>query len=164
MIKKHTNLDYDYTVNIRVGENVTIHRTALIGEGLFIYDNVCISKHVEISYGVYIGKDSKIGEGSKIGSDVEIGVGVKISPGINLISELIIPDNTIIKKTPLQIQGSLNPIVAFDSGIVAIGCKDLHIDEWLEKYEMIGKVQGYSAEQIREYGSYLHFMKIMLRK
>jgi hypothetical protein len=59
------------------------------------------------------------------------------------------------------IHGSRNVIVAID-GDVRIGCERHVIAEWLEQFEAIGQKQGYTPEQIAEYGLHLRHIAAVL--
>ena len=38
---------------------------------------------------------------------------------------------------------------------LSIGCHNYSIDKWLEKFEIVGKKEGYSDVQIQEYKKYI---------
>lgn len=45
--------------------------------------------------------------------------------------------------------------------VVLVGCEKRSLDEWLEKYEEIGRTYRYTDEEIEEYGRYLRLVKEM---
>ena len=47
------------------------------------------------------------------------------------------------------------------SVVVQIGCQKMSLDEWVEKAEEIGKLEGYSDKEIREYQIALRALKEM---
>jgi hypothetical protein len=62
--------------------------------------------------------------------------------------------------SPLYIQGSNHSICTPNKqGDVKIGCHTHHIDWWLENFGKVGQREGYSEEQIREYGLHLYHVK-----
>ena len=61
--------------------------------------------------------------------------------------------------SPLQIQGSKHYFNVCDVGKIRIGCILKSIDEWERDFEQVGKKQGYTEEQIREYGLYIQLAK-----
>ena len=63
------------------------------------------------------------------------------------------------EKSPLQIQGTRHFVNFCAKGILKIGCHELKIDVWLKKFKTIGKENGYTEEQIKEYGLYIELAK-----
>jgi len=45
---------------------------------------------------------------------------------------------------------------------VRIGCKGMSLDDWLLNYQEVGKIEGYTEEEIRRYGVQLKALKEMI--
>ncbi len=45
-------------------------------------------------------------------------------------------------------------------GYIKIGCKGMMLDEWLDRYEEIGKEEGYTNQEITMYGHWLKGLKL----
>jgi hypothetical protein len=58
------------------------------------------------------------------------------------------------KQRVIRIQGSRHEINAIN-GDVRVGCVRMPITEWLERYKTVGRAQGYTDEQVIEYGLHL---------
>jgi len=58
-------------------------------------------------------------------------------------------------KSPLQIQGTRHFINECKKGNLKIGCFDLPIKEWKERYMKIGKENEYTDKEIKEYKLYI---------
>ena len=56
------------------------------------------------------------------------------------------------EQSPLYIQGTRHPITNSKYGELTIGCHDHPFKYWLKHYKAIGKENGYTKEQIKEYG------------
>jgi hypothetical protein len=65
------------------------------------------------------------------------------------------------KQRVVTIQGSRNQIVAIDDDI-QIGCYRKTSAEWMAYYEEVGAAEGYSPEQIAEYGEHLRHIERIL--
>jgi hypothetical protein len=65
---------------------------------------------------------------------------------------------------PLQIQGSRHFVNIPDGENIQIGCKCGSVDWWLENYEQIGKSEGYTQEQIKEYKRYIDLAAEMIKE
>ena len=59
------------------------------------------------------------------------------------------------EKSTLQIQGTFNFLNVYKKGFLKIGCKEFSLEFWKENFEKIGKENGYTDEQIIEYGLYI---------
>ena len=66
--------------------------------------------------------------------------------------------------SPLYLQGSKYSVCRCSKSNVMIGCEDHSIDEWLSRYSEIGRDNGYSEEEIEEYGLYLELFSEIIEK
>ena len=65
------------------------------------------------------------------------------------------------KTSPLYIQGSKHALTNCAYGQIIIGCQVHSFSEWKKLYKKIGKENGYTAEQIKEYGLHIaHIAKV----
>lgn len=71
--------------------------------------------------------------------------------------EATIGDGASIGKT-IFITGSRNPVNYYGLDVIHIGCIRKTIAEWQEQYREVGREDGYSYEQIREYGAYIQMI------
>ena len=56
-------------------------------------------------------------------------------------------------ETPLFIQGTKHGVSNSSYGKLSIGCVTLTFAEWKKQYRAIGKREGYTEKQIKEYGA-----------
>ena len=54
--------------------------------------------------------------------------------------------------SPLQIQGTKHFVTTCTHTHISIGCQKFTVSEWQGSYQQIGKQQGYTPDQIAEYG------------
>ena len=94
---------------------------------------------------ITIGDGASIGDGARIGDRASIGY------------EATIGDGASIGKT-IFITGSRNPVNYYGLDVIHIGCIRKTIAEWQEQYREVGREDGYSYEQIREYGAYIQMI------
>jgi len=57
--------------------------------------------------------------------------------------------------SPLYIQGSRHPLTTSSLTTLTIGCTTRTMLEWEAQYKEIGTENGYTPEQIEEYGQYI---------
>ena len=60
-------------------------------------------------------------------------------------------------ETPLFIQGTRHGISNSKHGYLSIGCVTLTFAEWKKQFRAIGKREGYTAAQIKEYGLHIAY-------
>ena len=93
---------------------------------------------IVIRAGAVIGERAVIIAGAVIGERAEIGAG----------AEPII----------ISINGSGHFVSYWGQDRIDIGCNKDSIKKWLDKYVEIGKNNGYSDQQIEEYGKYINLI------
>ena len=69
-------------------------------------------------------------------------------------ADLSSADLSYAKQKIILITGSRHSIYAID-GDIRIGCQRQSLEDWLKNYKDVGEKEGYTSEQIREYGLYL---------
>ena len=111
-------------------------RNISIGDRASIGDGASIGDRASIGYGASIGYDASIGYGASIGDRASIGDGVKLIKCIYIV-------------------GSKHSLTYTGKRTLSIGCHNYPIDRWLDSFEIIGKKEGYSNDQIKEYGEYI---------
>jgi hypothetical protein len=57
--------------------------------------------------------------------------------------------------SPLYIQGTRHSLTFCKFGWLQIGCHGKLVTWWLENYKEVGVKEGYTPEQIEEYGQYI---------
>jgi hypothetical protein len=90
--------------------------------------------------GVTLGDGVTLGNYVTLGNDVKLGYGVKLG------------------FTPLAVQGSRHLAGIYEPGFLQIGCHKHPIAQWLSHGESIGKVEGYTPEQVEEYRKIIDFL------
>ena len=83
-----------------------------------------------------------------IGDDAVIGSGAVIGDGAVIVRSIFIT-------------GTRHLVNWYSTEILHIGCHKKEIDWWLENYETIGKKEGYTEDQIKEYYGYIMICKQM---
>ena len=60
---------------------------------------------------------------------------------------------------PIQVGGSRDWLITTQTGELKIGCHVHSFEYWLEHYKAIGRKEGYTTEQIEEYGLHIAHMQ-----
>ena len=79
--------------------------------------------------------------------------------GANLAGAYLIGANLAgaygITPRVLQILGTRHALIVRDYGRISIGCHTRTVEEWEATYKLVGEDEGYSAEQVAEYGEHI---------
>ena len=104
----------------------------VLGDGWvsFQYTNISELEEEFAQRGIEVGNYCKLGDGCKLGN------GCKVPKS-------------------LFISASQHSVSYWGYDAIQIGCKKYTISEWQKHFREIGKAEGYSEEQIDEYGSYI---------
>ena len=106
---------------------------------------------------ITIGNGARIGDRARIGDGASIGDRARIGNEASIGNEARIGYRASIGKT-IFITGSRNPVNYYGLDVIHIGCIRKTIAEWQEQYREVGREDGYSYEQIREYGAYIQMI------
>lgn len=91
---------------------------------------------IEVGYGCELSDGCKLGDGCELGNYCKLGDGCKVPKS-------------------LFISASQHSVSYWGYDAIQIGYKKYTISEWQKHFREIGKAEGYSEEQIDEYGFYI---------
>ena len=127
---------------ITIGDRASIGNRASIGDGASIGNGASIGYRASIGYGASIGDGASIGYGASIGDEASIG------------NEASIGDEASIVKS-IYITGSQHTVNWYGTGEIHIGCYKKSISTWKRVYKEVGKDNGYTKDEIKEYYGYI---------
>lgn len=102
----------------------------------FQYTNISELEEEFAQRGIEVGNGCKLGDYCKLGECCELGYGCKVPKS-------------------LFISASQHSVSYWGYDAIQIGCKKHTISERQKHFREIGKAEGYSEEQIDEYGFYI---------
>ena len=116
----------------------------VLGEGWasFQYTNISELEEEFAQRGIEVGNGCELGDGCKLGNYCKLGNGCELGNGCKVPKSLFI-------------SASQHSVSYWGYDAIQIGCKKHTISEWQKHFREIGKAEGYSEEQIDEYGSYI---------
>ena len=119
-----------------------------IGWAAFQYTNISELEEEFAQRGIEVGDGCELGNYCKLGDDCELGNYCRLGNGCELGNDCKVPKS-------LFISASQHSVSYWGYDAIQIGCKKHTISEWQKHFREIGKAEGYSEEQIDEYGSYI---------
>ena len=116
----------------------------VLGEGWvsFQYTNISELEEEFAQRGIEVGDGCKLGECCELGDGCELGNVCKLGNGCKVPKSLFI-------------SASQHSVSYWGYDAIQVGCKKYTISEWQKHFREIGKAEGYSEEQINEYGFYI---------
>ncbi len=117
-----------------------VYRTATVAPSAYLHP-------ISVVYGAW----ANIGDGAQIGVEAQIGAWANIGAWAKWLTN------------PPQIQGSRHIVTLYSLSQIAIGCHVHDISEWQDKFEAIGRKEGYSKEHIEEYGLHIAHMAALAK-
>ena len=98
--------------------------------------------------GIEVGDGCELGNYCKLGKYCELGDGCELGECCELGYYCKVPKS-------LFISASQHSVSYWGYDAIQIGCKKHTVSEWQKHFREIGKAEGYSEEQIDEYGFYI---------
>ena len=124
------------------------HRTAKVDVSAYLGENAQIFGNAQISGNAWIFGDAQISGDAQIFGDAQISGDAWIS-------------GNAWDQSPLYIQGTRHALSHCSRGHIQIGCHQLTIEEWQKRYKAIGRTEGYTPKQIKEYGAYIELFALI---
>ena len=120
----------------------------------FQYTNISELEEELSKRKIIIGDGCELGNGCKLGECCELGYCCKLGNYCKLGNCCKLGNGCKVPKS-LFISASQHSVSYWGYDAIQIGCKKYTISEWQKHFREIGKAEGYSEEQINEYGFYI---------
>ncbi len=140
-----------------VANTATVEETAYIGPDARIYGYARISGNAWVFGNARIYGYARISGNSRIYGTTRVYGNALVSGNARVCGGAW-------KTSPLYIQGSQHAITNCDFGQLSIGCITHSFSEWKKLYKSIGKENGYTPAQIKEYGQLIALATKMGKK
>ena len=115
-----------------VANTATVSETAYVGPNAWVSGNARVSDNARVYDNARVSGDAWVSGGAWVSGDAW-------------------------ETSPLYIQGSKHALTNSAYGFLNIGCIKLSFSEWKKQYKKVGKAQGYTPAQIKEYGLLIAF-------
>ena len=120
----------------------------------FQYTNISELEEEFAQRGIEVGYGCELSDGCKLGNCCELGNGCKLGEYCELGYCCKLGNGCKVPKS-LFISASQHSVSYWGYDAIQIGYKKYTISEWQKHFREIGKAEGYSEEQIDEYGFYI---------
>ena len=152
-IEKESNLSGDAWVY----GNAMVYGNALVYGNAMVSGNARVSGYAMVYGNAEVYGNAGVSGNARVSGDAEV-YGYALVYGDAMVSGNagVYGDADVSgdawDKTPPLFHGTKHSISESKKGFLKIGCMELSFSEWKKKYKEIGKKQGYSENEIEEYG------------
>ena len=136
-IEKESNLS-QYG-NAWIYGNARVYGNACVSDDARVFDDARVSGNAWIYGDAWIYGNARVSDDARVYGNARVFIGLWRSDDI----------------IELQIKGSMHEVNSPDGRLIRIGCQEHSPKHWLSHFEVIGKKNGYSCEQIKEYKMYI---------
>ena len=178
-IKKEENLSQNGNCwvfnNARVYSNARVSGNAQVYGDAQVYSDAQVSGNAQISGEAWVFGDARVFNNAQVYSDAKVSGGAWVYSNARVYSDAQVYGNAQIFgnarifgnvqvsggkwiKAPLMIYGSQHVICHSSPRKITIGCISKTFDKWLKDYIEVGKKNGYSESEIKEYKRYIDFI------
>ena len=133
--------------NARIYGDNLVYGNAEIYDDASIFGNAIICDNAKVFGKAWIFGNATIKDDARISGDARIHGKAKVSG--------------TFETTPLQIQGTKGFFNISKKDEIDIGCYVHSIDYWLENYEDLTRLAGYTESQVKEYKAYIDLAKLL---
>ena len=98
--------------------------------------------HQHENGGGWIYKNAKVDSSARVSGDARVSGNAYVSGDAWEVS-------------PLYIQGTKHSVTLSSFTTISIGCRDYDFSYWKKYYKAIGKLEGYTTKQTKEYFEYI---------
>ena len=109
------------------------------------------------STSAFVGRNAQVYDYARVHGDACVYGDAKVSDNARVYGNAQLSGDAWVLN-PLTIPGSAHSVSLVSYTQIAIGCKIHDFAYWLKNYETVGKENGYTPEQIKEYGEILNYL------
>ena len=117
----------------------------LVADTAYVDSSVFVEENAQVSGNARVSGDAQVFGNAWVFGNAPVSGNAQVSGSARVFGDAW-------KQSPLYIQGTRHPITNSKYGELTIGCHDHPFKYWLKHYKAIGKANGYTKEQIKEYG------------
>ena len=130
--------------------------------GGWVANTVTIDDSVYVAPNAWVSGDARVYGNARVSGDAWVSGNAQVSGNARVSGNAWVYGNAQVfgdawVETPLFIQGTRHGISNSKHGYLSIGCVTLTFAEWKKQFRAIGKREGYTTAQIKEYGLHIAY-------
>ena len=119
-----------------------------------------VENTARVDESAYVGEDARVHGSAQVHGNAQVRGSARVCGNAQVHGNALVygsaqvcGDIWIIN--PLHIHGTRHTVTTCKYGFLQIGCYSESIKWWKKHYKAVGRMEGYSKEQIAEYGLYI---------
>ena len=128
-----------------VANTATVYASAFVGRDARVFDNAWVFGDALVSSNALVSGNARVSGNAQVSGDARVSGDAQLSGNAWVLN-------------PLTITGSAHPVSLVSYTQIAVGCEIHDFAYWLKNYKTVGKENGYTPEQIKEYGEILNYL------
>ena len=152
-----------------VANTANVEATAFVGCDARVSGDAQVSGYARVSGDAGVFGNARVFDGARVFDDARVSGNAQVSGYAWMTGNARVTGNAQVygaawvtdnawEMSPLYIQGTKHSVTNCAHGSIAIGCLVHTFAEWKAKYKAIGKAEGYTAAQIKEYGHHIAYV------
>jgi hypothetical protein len=147
-----------------IANTAKVEKTVYVGPNAQVYGYARVSGYAQV-YGdaqVYgyarVSGDAQVYGYARVSGDARVSGNARVYGDAQVYGYARVSGDARVsggawEQSPLYIQGSRHSVTNTSHGKLSIGCITLTFKEWKKQFRAIGKREGYTPAQIKEYGA-----------
>ena len=155
--KQHENGGGWVYKTAKVDSSVYLHPTSIVYGNAQVYGNARVSGDARVYGNARVSGDAQVYGNAQVSGNARVSGDAQVSGNARVSGDARVYGDAW-ESSPLYIHGTRHALTLCSHNQIAAGCHVHSIAEWLKRYKVIGRSEGYSKNQIEEYGVYLNLL------
>ena len=133
-----------------------VANTAIVEESVYVAPTAQVSDNARVYGNAQVYGTALVSGNAQVYGTALVSGNAQVSGNAHVSGNAWVSGDAWVE-TPLFIQGTRHGISNSKHGYLSIGCVTLTFAEWKKQFRAIGKREGYTAAQIKEYGLHIAY-------
>ena len=116
-----------------------------------------VANTATVDASAFVGSDAQVHGNARVYGNARVSGNAQVSGNARVSGNAQVSGNAWVLN-PLTITGSAHTVSLVSYTQIAVGCEIHDFAYWLKNYKTVGKENGYTPEQIKEYGEILNYL------
>jgi carbonic anhydrase/acetyltransferase-like protein (isoleucine patch superfamily) len=138
----------------KVEPSVYLHPTSIVFGDARVSGDAQVFGNARVSGNARVYGEARVFGDAQVSGDAQVFVNARVSGNARVFGDAWVSGNAWVQ-SPLQIQGSRHFVTLCSLEQIAIGCHVHDFEYWEKHFKAIGRAEGYTTEEVKEYYLYI---------
>src|SRR5208337_1237547 len=144
-------------INAQVHGNARVYGNARVFDNAWVFDNTWVFDNAWVYGNARVYGHARVYGYARVSGDARVYGDAWVYGNARVYGNAWVYGDAWVLN-PLTITGSAHSVSLVSYTQIAIGCHVRDFADWLKNYKTVGKENGYTTEQIKEYGEILRYL------